>query len=165
MRGRWRCPGGCLWCGGCSPGSANCHGGAPLHNLDARTLRNCCPPPRPSNFGTGRPFLSTSSSHALGLGRGMGLVGHGRGSRRWTPCCPWPWSSRWRCRKGQAPHKGSPASRDGRDNLAVYEGVEFAVVVHLVGMMEGTGGDLGDVLGVTQCTVEVKNYEGFLLDL
>jgi hypothetical protein len=39
----------------------------------------------------------------------------------------------------------------------VNEGVDVAVVVHLVGMAEGSGGDLGDVLGVTQHPVEVKN--------
>jgi hypothetical protein len=44
----------------------------------------------------------------------------------------------------------------GADGLAVNEGVELSVVVHLVGMTEGTGGDLGDVLGVTQHRVEVK---------
>jgi hypothetical protein len=44
----------------------------------------------------------------------------------------------------------------GADGLAVNEGVELSVVVHLVGMAEGTGGDLGDVLGVTQHPIEVK---------
>jgi hypothetical protein len=44
----------------------------------------------------------------------------------------------------------------GVDSLAVNEGVELSVVVHLVGMAEGTGRDLGDVLGVTQHPVEVK---------
>ena len=53
----------------------------------------------------------------------------------------------------------------GVDNLAVYEGVELAVIVPLVGMTEGTRGDLGDVFGVTQHPVEVKNYEWFVLGL
>jgi hypothetical protein len=48
-------------------------------------------------------------------------------------------------------------ARTSADDLAVYEGVELSVVVRLVGMAEGTGGDLGDVLGVTQHPVEVKN--------
>jgi hypothetical protein len=47
-------------------------------------------------------------------------------------------------------------ARTGADSLAVNEGVELSVVVHLVGMAEGTDGDLGDVLGVTQHPVEVK---------
>ena len=50
----------------------------------------------------------------------------------------------------------------GADSLAVNEGVELAVVCHLVGMVEGTGGDLGDVLGVTQHPVEVKNQKRFV---
>jgi hypothetical protein len=45
----------------------------------------------------------------------------------------------------------------GADGLAVNEGVELSVVVHLPGMAEGTEGDLGDVLGVTQDPIEVKN--------
>ena len=60
----------------------------------------------------------------------------------------------------EVPHTGT-----GSDGLAVYERVELAVVVHLVRMAEGTGGDLGDVLGVTQHPVEVKNQEGLVKGL
>ena len=56
-------------------------------------------------------------------------------------------------------------ARMGVDSLAVYEGVELAVIVPLVGVMEGTHGDLGDVFGVTKHPVEVKNYEQFVLGL
>ena len=44
----------------------------------------------------------------------------------------------------------------------VGTGVELTVVVYLVEMTEGMSGGLGDVLGVTQYSVEVKNYEGFV---
>lgn len=61
--------------------------------------------------------------------------------------------------------KEGPQAKTGADNLAVYEGVKLAVVVHLVGMTVGTNGDLGNVLGVTQHPIEVKNYEGLVLVL
>ena len=53
--------------------------------------------------------------------------------------------------------KEVPQARTGTDSLAVYEGVELAVVVHFIGVTEGTRGDPGDVLGVTQHPVEVKH--------
>ena len=53
----------------------------------------------------------------------------------------------------------------GADGLAINEGVKLAVVVPLVGMTEGTRGDLGNVLGVTQDPVEVKHYERFVSGL
>ena len=56
-------------------------------------------------------------------------------------------------------------TKTGANNLAVYEGVELAVIVLLVGMMEGMRGDLGDVFGVTQHPVEVTNYERFVSGL
>src|ERR1700737_5029043 len=49
--------------------------GTSSHNLDLKTLRKCCPPPRPPNLGIGTPFSSISSSHTSwprtrqGLGR------------------------------------------------------------------------------------------------
>ena len=55
--------------------------------------------------------------------------------------------------------KEVPQAGTGADSLAVYEGVELADVVPFVGVTEGTRGDPGDVLGVTQDPVEVKNYE------
>ena len=56
-------------------------------------------------------------------------------------------------------------TKTGTNNLAVYEGVELAVIVPLVGMMKGMRGDLGDVFGVTQHPVEVINYERFVSGL
>ena len=53
--------------------------------------------------------------------------------------------------------KEVPQAGTGADSLAVYEGVELAVVVPFVRVTEGTRGDPGDVLGVTQDPVEVKN--------
>ena len=53
----------------------------------------------------------------------------------------------------------------GADSLAVDEGVELSVVVPFVGVTEGTRGDPGDVLGVTQHPVEVKHDEGFVSGL
>ena len=47
----------------------------------------------------------------------------------------------------------------GADSLGVNERVELSVVVPFVGVTEGTRGDPGDVFGVTQDPVEVKNYE------
>ena len=55
--------------------------------------------------------------------------------------------------------KEVPQAGTGADSLAVYEGVELAVVDPFVGVTEGTRGDPRDVLGVTQHPVEVKNYE------
>ena len=53
----------------------------------------------------------------------------------------------------------------GVDNPAVYEGVELAVIIPLVGVTEGTCGDLGDVFGVIQHPIKVKIYERFVLSL
>ena len=53
----------------------------------------------------------------------------------------------------------------GVDNLAVYEGVELVVIVPLVEITEGMRGDPGDVFGMTQHPVEVKNYAWFVLGL
>ena len=39
------------------PWGVPCSRGTPRHNLDRRTLRNCCPPPRPPNLGTGQTLL------------------------------------------------------------------------------------------------------------
>ena len=60
----------------------------------------------------------------------------------------------------EVPHAGT-----GTDGLAVYEGGELAIVVPIVGMREGTFGDLGDAFGVTQDPVEVKHYERLVTGL
>ena len=46
------------------------------------------------------------------------------------------------------------------DSLPIYESFEVAIIVPLVGMMEGPCGNLRDVFGVTQHPIEIKNYEG-----
>ena len=56
-------------------------------------------------------------------------------------------------------------ARMGTDNLGVYESVKLAVIVPLVGITEGKHGNLGDVFGVTQHPIEVKNYEQFVSGL
>ena len=53
----------------------------------------------------------------------------------------------------------------GVSSFVVYEGVKLAVIVPLVKMMEGMCGDLGDVFGMTQHPIEIKNYEWFVSGL